>query len=165
MNRRALLSTLAILPSVGVAGCLGRRAATDSDSVSLPDPVSELEFEITDTGFDPRDDPVISVTEGPSEATVEGAIWVGSENCTEATLTDVSFDGTDDSIALRVGPGKSDEHPDTRLLGGSCDEAMSADGYQIEISVEDNVRAITVTERDAEGNSRTAQSKYHVIYG
>lgn len=158
MNRRTLLSSLAIAPSAGLAGCLGRLAATGSDSVSLPNPVSELEFEITDTGFDPRDDPGISFTEETSEATVKGTIWVGSKKCNEATLTDVSFDGTNDSIKLHIGSGKSDKHPDNRLLGGACDEAMSADGYQIDISVEDRVQAITVTERDAEGNSRSSTS-------
>ncbi len=118
--------SLAIFPSVGLAGCLDQLAATSSDSTSLPDPVSELEFEITDTDFDPRADPVISFPEEADEATVEGTIWVGSKKCNEATLTDVSFDRADGSVELRISPGKSDEHPNNRLLGGSCDDVSSS---------------------------------------
>lgn len=159
MNRRTLLSRTVILSSVGFAGCLDRLAATDSEAGSLPDPVSELEFEITDTDLDPWDDPVISVTEEPGEATVEGAIRVGSKKCKEATLTGGSSDESDDSVELRIGHGKSDDHPDNRLLGGSCDEAMSADGYEVTISIKERVRTITVIERDADGNTRNASTE------
>ena len=158
MNRRTLLSSTAILSAVGFAGCLDQLAATDSAGESLPDVVSELEFEITDTDFDPRDDPVISVTEETGEATVEGAIWVGSKKCKEATVTGVSYDESNNSVELRISHGKSKDHPDNRLLGGSCDEAMSADGYEAAISITDIVQTITVIERDAESNSRSASA-------
>ncbi|QRV16958.1 hypothetical protein JMJ58_08870 [Haloterrigena salifodinae] len=156
MNRRTLLASTATLSSIGFAGCLDQLAATDSDSPSLPAAVSELEFEITDTDLDPRDDPVISVLEETGEATVEGAIWVGSKKCKEATLADVSADESDGSVELRISHGKSDDHPDNRLLGGSFDEAMSADGYEATIAIDDVVQTVTVLERDAEGNSRRA---------
>ncbi|ELZ22560.1 hypothetical protein C477_04159 [Haloterrigena salina JCM 13891] len=156
MDRRTLLSRAATLSSIGFTGCLDRPAATDSDSRSLPAAVSDLEFEITDTDLDPRDEPAISVTEETGEATVEGAIWVGSKKCKEATLADISADESDGSVELRLSHGKSGDHPDNRLLGGSCDEAMSADGYEVTMSIDEEVRTIAVVERDADGNERKA---------
>lgn len=158
MNRRTLLTSIATLPAIGLAGCIDQLASNNSDSISLPDPVSELEFQITDTNFNPEDDPSISFNKNTGEVTIKGTIWVGSNKCKEAILNDVSYNESDMSIEINISHGKSDKHPDNKLLGGSCDEAMSADGYKAKLSVENEVQTITVIESDAEGNKQRASA-------
>lgn len=158
MNRRFVLATLTMPFASGVAGCFEQVASTGSDPLSVPDPVLELEFEIVDAGRAPEADPSISFDEETGEATIDGTLWVGSRKCKEATITDVSLDESEGMIRFVVTDGKSDDHPDNRPLGGSCDDAMSADGYRIATEVTDDVPAISVVERDAEETERSAST-------
>ena len=137
-------------------GCLSRGSTpdlvgTDGMDVSF-EVVPPRSVPPTDAARDDDgpNDPVVSFES--DRIVVTGVVGVGSSKCKEAVLESVTYDEEEGTLRTVVAAGKSDEHPDRKLLGGSCPDDYSYDWYRLVLSRSDEaVREVTADERDTGG--------------
>jgi len=161
MNRRTVLSALgAGVPLI--TGCVSQGGGTTPSSSSA-DSITNESFRILgpDSGpEDPSKPPRVTFDSGANQVRVTGRLWVGSEKCKEAKLESIVYNAAKDHLSVVVTDGKSDSHPDNQPLGiGSCDDAMSSDGYEGRITFKEGLpEGVTATERDADGNTQSTSA-------
>ena len=148
MERRNVIAAVGI--AISVPGCLGSRHHDGIDT-SVPPELEGLSFERleqSDAAVDPEAKPVVRVDSDGQHVAVEGNVLAGSSECNQAKLDSISFDRIDSVIRFVVTPGKSPNHPDYSLLGGSCTEDLSPDAYRLESPIPVDIDRIEVIERD-----------------
>jgi hypothetical protein len=89
-------------------------------------------------------DPAIRFDSDTPQVIITGAVAVGSEKCKTADLDSVNYDSDTNTLQVTVTHAKSNDHPDNKLLGGSCDDAMSMESYRT-VVVFDNGLPKTIT--------------------
>ncbi|MFC6837425.1 hypothetical protein [Halomarina ordinaria] len=163
MRRRTLLvGTLPLL-----AGCLTSVSGESSDDPRTTDePFGTVTFERRDPGS-VRTGPVSEVESGVSEdapviavdgesVRVQGALAVGSSECKEVALGDVTYESG--VLTVEIVDGKSANHPDNRLFGGGCSDDMSVDGYEVGVRFDEAPPTrVVAAELNVDGTRATAE--------
>lgn len=142
MRRRRICKTGIIGLSLPLSGCLGRLDGAPSDDIETPEPVAEVEFELSGRDEQSQDDPTIEVNAEEESATVTGTLLVGSSSCNEATLDGITYDDDSDTVTVVV------TWVDTSEKGEVCSDDVSADAYELHLEFESLPAAITAVERD-----------------
>ncbi|MFB9808015.1 hypothetical protein ACFFQF_23740 [Haladaptatus pallidirubidus] len=165
MKRRTTLSFLtAGLVSI-ISGCLTGSIRDAVTPTSANGAIEATSFQILGNDANPGQSgnpPTVRFNGETKQVIITGRLYVGSIECNEAVLQNVTYKQSENRLSVVVTHGKSDAHPDNQLFGsGVCDAAMSSDAYRAVVTFRKRLPGrVLATERGALGDTTSVTATY-----
>ncbi len=141
MKRRALLSIASVVCS---GGCLALNIDPQTSSQRIKNHTFTI-YEPESEGFErmpgPTEHPVVSFDLDSLKITVRGALYVGSSECNQVSLKDISYDVDAERLTVSVGSS------DTARSQNNCSLDESVDAYRLVVTMRERLpKSVTVNQ-------------------